>query len=97
MNKDRRLRGKDMTSQQDQPVGNLESTQMRNGQKTGSGTGDVIDAGRPDMGGSRSEGVGQVSHQSGRHGSGTQSRDVATDGGAPSAQTSGAKDEVGQL
>lgn len=97
MNNDREMRGKGMNSEKDRSGGNMERTQMRNGQKTTGGVGNGIDAGRPDAGGNRSGGMGQASQHSGAQGSGMQSRNVETDGGAPSAQTSGAKDESGQL
>jgi hypothetical protein len=65
----------------------LTGTQSRSRQKTSGGPGERISSGRPDAGGNRSGGQGNVSQQS----------DVDTNGGAPSRQTSTASNESGQL
>ena len=97
MNKDREMREKDQGTRQDHPAGNVDSAQMGSGEKTTGGAGGGMGAGRPDTGASRSSGQGNVTQQSGRQGSGMQPRSEPIDGGAPSDQTSGAKDESGQV
>jgi len=64
MDRNDQHQGQEPAAMGSRPVGNLESTQTRNGQRTLGGAGGGIESGNPDEGGNRSGGQGDASKQS---------------------------------